>query len=90
MAKLKIADMTPEYRLQLRQMYMNAPESGMFEVEEVAIYYGISLSQLQYWRTNGGGPKFKKIGRTIFYEKGDLVDYFSNKYENTAQYEAIA
>lgn len=87
MAKLKIENMTPEYKLALRQMYMNAPSSGMFEVEEVAIYYGISLSQLQFWRTNGRGPKFKKIGRTIFYEKLDLVNFFSNKYENTAQYE---
>ena len=86
MAKLRIEDMTPEYKLTLRQMYMNAPGHGEFEIEEVAVNYGISLSRLQQWRTQGGGPKFKKIGRTIFYAKADLVDYFSQKYESTAQY----
>lgn len=86
MAKVKIADMPLEYRLALRNSFIDAPEHAEFEQETISIYYGISISLLQQWRCQGGGPKFKKVGRTILYQKKDVLDYFKQKYESTSQY----
>lgn len=86
MAKQKIADMSLEHKLALKTNFMNAPEHAEFEQEIIAIYYSISISLLQQWRCHGGGPKFKKVGRTILYQKSDVLEFFNQKYENTTQY----
>ncbi|AXQ21252.1 DNA-binding protein [Acinetobacter wuhouensis] len=90
MAKVKISEIPFEQKLALRNAFSNAKEQTEFEQETIAIYYGISLSLLQQWRCNGGGPKFKKIGRTILYQKSDVLDFFKQKYENTSQYQRKA
>ncbi|MEG0482467.1 MAG: DNA-binding protein [Acinetobacter sp.] len=87
MAKTKISEISFEQKLALKNAFSNAAEQAEFEQETIAIYYGISLSLLQQWRCNGGGPKFKKIGRTILYQKSDVLDFFKQKYENTSQYQ---
>ncbi|BBF76404.1 MULTISPECIES: MerR family transcriptional regulator [Acinetobacter] len=87
MAKAKISEISFEQKLALRNAFSNATEHTEFEQETIAIYYGISLSLLQQWRCNGGGPKFKKIGRTILYQKSDVLIFFKQKYENTSQYQ---
>ncbi|MDH2018878.1 helix-turn-helix domain-containing protein [Acinetobacter ursingii] len=90
MVKQKITDMSLEHKLALKNAFSNAVEQAEFEQETIAIYYGISLSLLQQWRCNGAGPKFKKIGRTILYQKSDVLDFFKQKYENTSQYQRKA
>ena len=87
MAKAKISEIPFEQKLALKNAFSNAVEQAEFEQETIAIYYGISISLLQQWRCNGGGPKFKKIGRTILYQKSDVLDFFKQKYENTSQYQ---
>lgn len=37
---------------------------------------GISEGTLGYWRSMGVGPKFVKVGRTVFYPKETILDYF--------------
>jgi hypothetical protein len=75
MAKAKISEIPFEQKLALKNAFSNAAEQAEFEQETIAIYYGISISLLQQWRCNGGGPKFKKIGRTILYQKSDVLDF---------------
>ena len=87
MAKAKISEIPFEQKLALKNAFSNAVEQAEFEQETIAIYYGISVSLLQQWRCNGGGPKFKKIGRTILYQKSDVLIFFKQKYENTSQYQ---
>lgn len=86
MAKPKISEISFEQKLALKNAFSNALEQAEFEQEIIAIYYNISISLLQQWRCKGCGPKFKKIGRTILYQKADVLDFFKRKYENTSQY----
>jgi hypothetical protein len=86
MAKSKISEISFEQKLVLKSTFANASVHTEFEQEIIAIYYGISLSLLQQWRCRGDGPKFKKVGRTILYQKFDVLEYFKQKYENTSQY----
>ncbi|MDO3664486.1 DNA-binding protein [Acinetobacter higginsii] len=90
MAKLKISDITFEQKLALKNVFINAVGQAEFEQETIAIYYGISISLLQQWRCKGGGPKFKKVGRTILYQKADVIEFFNQKYESTSQYDRKA
>lgn len=87
MPKLKISEITFEQRLALKNAFINAVDQAEFEQETIAIYYGISISLLQQWRCKGGGPRFKKVGRTILYQKIDVLEFFKQKYESTSQYE---
>jgi predicted DNA-binding transcriptional regulator AlpA len=40
--------------------------------EEVANRYQISEIMVKRWRTNGGGPRFLKIGRRVVYPLSEL------------------
>ncbi len=40
---------------------------------------GISRHTLEAWRIKGIGPRFRKIGRRVLYEQGDLVVWASNQ-----------
>jgi hypothetical protein len=84
--KRKINDIELTERIALKEQFMHAPPDADFEQEVVAISYGCSTSLLQKWRSHGGGPCFKKIGRTILYTKADVLIFFSQKYTSTAQY----
>lgn len=35
-------------------------------------YLGIARQTLARWRCEGGGPRFVKLGRLVFYRAGDL------------------
>lgn len=40
--------------------------------EELANYLSIPLSTVYVWRSRGGGPKGKKIGRHVRYRRSDV------------------
>ena len=39
----------------------------------------ISRHTLEAWRIKGIGPRFRKIGRRVLYERNDLVVWASNQ-----------
>ena len=47
--------------------------------ERAAQELGISRHTLEAWRIKGIGPRFRKIGRRVLYEQGDLVVWASNQ-----------
>lgn len=87
MAKRNLEDIPIEEKMAMKAQYMHAPMDAEFEKEVIAIYYDCSLSLLQSWRSHGGGPPFKKIGRTILYVKQDVLNHFSKKHNSTSEYQ---
>jgi predicted DNA-binding transcriptional regulator AlpA len=46
--------------------------------EELAEMIGVEARTLQTWRSNGEGPKFCKLGRSVFYRTSDLEEWISS------------
>src|SRR5579872_3849606 len=44
-------------------------------VEEAAAYLGLSISCLNKWRVEGGGPPYLKLGRRVMYDVNDLEQW---------------
>lgn len=50
--------------------------------EEAAAFLHKSLRVLRYWRTAGVGPAFVKLGKTVLYDRQELIAYVRS---NTVQ-----
>lgn len=50
---------------------------------------GIPESTLAYWRGQGIGPRFVKVGRIVMYPREEVMSYFrSHLYQRTGEYVA--
>jgi len=47
-------------------------QMGLVTEAELAAMLGITDHTLQYWRTNGGGPRYVKLGKTVYYRTVDI------------------
>lgn len=45
---------------------------SLMKVADAAVELGLSASTLNKWRTQGRGPKFVKLGRSVCYRPADL------------------
>lgn len=60
----------------------------MNTTKDIADRYGIKESTLAHWRSDGIGPKFVKVGRTVMYPKEPMIEYFRDHlYQCTTEYE---
>ena len=50
-------------------------EVELLTQEEAAAFLHKSLRVLRFWRTAGIGPAFVKLGKTILYNRSDLIAY---------------
>jgi hypothetical protein len=50
------------------------PDAGCNEMQ-AALFLGVSVRTLQAWRVRGGGPRYLKIGRTVRYQRRELVAF---------------
>ena len=48
---------------------------GLWTPEEVASALNITINTLSIWRTEGKGPNFVKLGKTVFYRAADVEDW---------------
>jgi excisionase family DNA binding protein len=65
-------------------------DQTVFTPAEAAEYLRTSLTQLQRWRTQGGGPKFSKFGRRMVrYYRRHLDEWLRAQpaYTNTVEAE---
>lgn len=42
---------------------------------QAAEFLGVSVRTLQAWRVRGGGPRYIKIGRTVRYQRRELLTF---------------
>ena len=47
--------------------------------DEAAIYVRLSKPTLERYRTQGGGPKFLKLGTAVRYRKPDLDEWLESR-----------
>ncbi len=60
--------------------------SPLLRTPEAAGYLGLSCAFLEKARVYGGGPKFAKLGRAVFYRQADLDAWIEARLrENTSQ-----
>ena len=83
---LATADELEELRVQIqaltRQVESLGAESnskGFLSVPEAAKYMGLSTSTLNTFRSNGGGPAFRKVGTRVVYQRGDLDSWMDDR-----------
>jgi hypothetical protein len=50
------------------------PDSALTE-NQAADFLGVSVRTLQAWRVRGGGPRYLKIGRSVRYQRRELVAF---------------
>ena len=68
----------------INQIQIN-PDQLMTETE-VADLICITARALQNWRLRGGGPEYVKIGRSVRYQRSDVMSFIDErKRRNTSQ-----
>ena len=62
-----------------------APESRLMNTKEASQYIRLAVRTLEKLRLNGGGPRYRKVGRLVFYTMDDLDDWVeSHTYAMTS------
>lgn len=60
----------------------------LLSTKQAAEFLSLSPATLNTWRVTGGGPKFTKLGRRIFYHQSALDSFIAAKtYPHTSAYE---
>ena len=54
---------------------MPAFQDELFRSPRAAEYLTLSKQTLETWRTQGRGPKYLKIGRSVVYRRSDLDEW---------------
>lgn len=86
MAKKTLDDMSEDEKQILLERFIKAPEEQMFPQEAVALFLSCSTHTLQRMRSQQSAIPYVKIGRTVAYQKKNVVEYLRNRtIMNTAQ-----
>lgn len=62
-------------------------ENTYFTTKTLAEYAHTSTRTLERWRSEGGGPPFRKWGHKVLYNIDDVEAYLdAHKHDHTSQY----
>ena len=62
---------------------------GRLTALDAAAYCGISYKSMALYRSQGNGPPFVKLGKSVFYHKADLDAWLAScRVASTAEYRA--
>jgi len=50
-----------------------------FDIHGAANFLDVPDSTMKFWRANGTGPVFTKLGKRIKYSKSDLIEFKESK-----------
>jgi len=53
--------------------------------DDFALAVGVTVSTLQTWRATGVGPKYTKVGKTVFYRNTDISEYANSNVQTPVQ-----
>ncbi|HWR87432.1 MAG TPA: hypothetical protein VN277_03320 [Acidiferrobacterales bacterium] len=65
-----------------------APADAMFRPEVICASFGYQEGYLAKLRSQGGGPRYRKAGKLVWYRKSDFLAWFEQitvEAENTGQ-----
>ena len=61
----------------------------LLTVKEASDFLKLSETTLNRYRTYGGGPRYRKLGRNVRYIKDDLLDWANQRdFSSTSEYVA--
>jgi len=58
-----------------KHMQSNTDLDAALNENQAAEFLGLSTRTLQAWRVRGGGPQYVKIGRSVRYQRRQLVEF---------------
>lgn len=53
-----------------------APADALFRPEVVSATFGYQVGYLAKLRSQGGGPRYRKAGKLVWYRKSDFLSWF--------------
>ena len=59
---------------------MTIPALDIMTLDEVAAELRVPVQTVRYWRAQGRGPRFIKLGRRIVCRRADLVAYVERQF----------
>ena len=62
---------------------------SLLKVTEAASYLGLSPNTLNKWRTQGCGPQYIKLGRSIGYRVSDLEGWLDSHIRSSTSQPAV-
>lgn len=57
---------------------MNEPSADLMTTEEVALHFRTSQDTVRYWRHIGYGPRGRKVGRRVLYERSEVEAFWQS------------
>lgn len=51
---------------------------GLLTPDELGVTLGVTTTTLQTWRCEGKGPRYIKLGKSVFYRFGDVQDWIDD------------
>lgn len=75
---------TEKTRLELLEEFYSAPLDALFDETVVAAIRGCDKTTLQRDRWAGGGIPFRRINRSIRYQKRDVLDWLGQYSPRTS------
>ncbi len=86
---MHIGTQSPKGSLDPSSRGSSASGPSFHTTKEAARWLRVSHRTLEDWRMTGGGPSFRKFGRSVRYAVDDLVSYANrDTYSNTGQSQA--
>lgn len=65
----------PELPPEELEVIHSLPDQALLTAIEAAAFLRLKYHTLAWYRSQGGGPKFVKVGKTIRYRVGDIKSY---------------
>lgn len=61
----------------VRHEFDGAPDTALFDQEIAAVVLDTTTTVLGFWRMQGKGPNFVRVGRAAKYRKADLLEFIA-------------
>jgi len=62
-----------------RRETVAAPIESLLDERDVARWIRVSIATLRYWRGEGKGPRFRKVGQLVRYSPSDVHDWLNTR-----------
>lgn len=57
---------------------------NFINIEQAAIKLNVPISTMNFWRLKGKGPSWCKIGKRVFYQEPDLLEWVESRRRKAA------
>ncbi len=64
---------------------MPDPDPPLMTTDEVAAFFRTSPATISYWRHTGYGPKGRKVGRRVLYDRSEVEAFWATSKDGTGR-----